>query len=77
MRQKVVPVLILGLVLVQSAIAQQPGEVSYHDESAMAAGLEGQRIQSLIDVFNSGDPDRVRAFVEEECTGWFHEIPME
>ncbi|HSG80796.1 MAG TPA: serine hydrolase domain-containing protein [Gemmatimonadota bacterium] len=74
---RVTNVLVLGLALAQVALAQQPGEISYHDESAMPAGIEGQRIQSLIDVFNSGEPDRVRQFIEEQCTGWFHEIPME
>jgi CubicO group peptidase (beta-lactamase class C family) len=77
MRLKVVFVLMAGLLIAPAAFAQQPGEISYHDESAMPAGIEGQRIQSLIDAFNSGDAERVRAFVEEECTGWFHEIPIE
>jgi CubicO group peptidase (beta-lactamase class C family) len=50
---------------------QAPGEISYHDEPAMPPGIEGQRIRSLLDTFNSGDTTRVRAFMEGECTEEF------
>ena len=61
-----------------SATAQQPGEVSYLDTSVMPTGVEGERIRSLIATFNSGDPDQVRRFLEEECTQRFRGMaPME
>jgi CubicO group peptidase (beta-lactamase class C family) len=61
-----------------NATAQQPGEVSYLDTSVMPTGVEGERIQSLIATFNSGDTDRVRRFLEEECTARFRGVvPME
>jgi CubicO group peptidase (beta-lactamase class C family) len=64
--------------LSQPAVAQQTGELSYRDESVMPAGMIGQRIQSLIATFNSGDPGQVRRFLEEECTAEFRDYaPME
>jgi CubicO group peptidase (beta-lactamase class C family) len=77
MRFQVIPAVIAGLFIVATAPAQQPGEISYHDESVMPGGVEGERIRSLIETFNSGDPDEVRRFIEEECTGRFAEMPME
>ncbi len=68
----------LALLLSQSAAAQQPGELGYHDESVMPGGVIGQRIQSLIATFNSGDPEQARRFLEEECTTEFRDhVPME
>ena len=65
-------------LLSQSAAAQQAGELGYTDESVMPAGAIGQRIQSLIATFNSGDPEQTRRFLEEECTAEFREhAPME
>jgi CubicO group peptidase (beta-lactamase class C family) len=44
----------------------------------MPSGVIGQRIQSLIETVNAGDPDRVRRFLEEECTERFRAFaPME
>jgi CubicO group peptidase (beta-lactamase class C family) len=61
-----------------NATAQQPGEISYLDKSVMPTGVEGDHIQSLISTLNSGDPDEVRRFLEEECTQRFQGmVPME
>jgi CubicO group peptidase (beta-lactamase class C family) len=69
---------LIGAVLAQTAAAQQPGEISYQDESVMPAGAVGQRIASMIETFNSGDPERIRRFLEEECTPEFKNLaPME
>ncbi len=57
--------------------SQQPGEKSYQDKSIMPEGKIGERIRSLIDTFNSGEPDRIKLFIEEECTGRFKNIPLE
>jgi CubicO group peptidase (beta-lactamase class C family) len=66
------------LALPRTAEAQEPGEISYHDESALPEGIIGERIASMIETFNSGDPDRVRAFLENECTARFRDFaPME
>jgi CubicO group peptidase (beta-lactamase class C family) len=61
-----------------AAFAQQPGEISYHDESVMPAGVTGERIASLIETLNSGDPARVEEFIRNECTVSFENVaPME
>jgi CubicO group peptidase (beta-lactamase class C family) len=75
---KALTALMVCAVLVQPVSAQAPGEISYHDEPVMPAGIEGQRIQSLLDTFNSGDTTGVRAFMENECTEEFRNFaPME
>ncbi len=72
---------ILAIIFVFSFVlvfAQQPGEVSYHDEPAMPGGKAGERIQSIIDTLNSNDPGRIRRFIEEECTEKFRNFaPMD
>ncbi len=57
--------------------AQQPVETSYRDESVMPEGKIGERIQSLIDTFNSGDPKQIERFIMDECTGRFKNMPLE
>lgn len=58
--------------------AQQPGEMGYEDVSVMPDGVVGDRIQSMIATFNSGDPERVRVFFEEEVGTRFRGFaPME
>jgi len=59
------------------AAAQQPGEISYHDESVMPAGKKGEQIEKIIETFNSNDPERVRRLVEIEFTPEFRDMaPM-
>ncbi len=66
------------LCSVQAGHAQQPGEISYHDESVMPTGVIGERISSVISTLNSGDPAAVRRFIEEECSEQFANFaPME
>jgi CubicO group peptidase (beta-lactamase class C family) len=61
-----------------SGCAQQPGERGYHDESVLPAGKIGERITSLIETFNSGDPTEVERFLNEECTASFRNfVPLE
>ncbi|MFC2166907.1 serine hydrolase domain-containing protein [Acidobacteriota bacterium] len=57
--------------------AQQPGEISYKDTSVMPEGKIGERIQSLIDTINSGDSNRIKRFIQEECTGRFKNMSLE
>jgi CubicO group peptidase (beta-lactamase class C family) len=77
-RTIVILALFLFVSLLQIASAQQPGEISYHDESVMPGGKKGERIQSVIDTLNSNDPGEIRRFIEEECTERFRKFaPMD
>jgi hypothetical protein len=70
-------ILLLLLLTFQAAVAQQPGEVSFHDESVMPAGIKGERIEAVITTVNANDPDRVREFMEKQCTERFQNFaPM-
>lgn len=51
-------------VLVQPALGQVPGE-TYTDEPTMPGGIEGQRVQLLLDAINAGDVELARAFYEQ------------
>ncbi len=72
---------ILGLIAVPWAQAQQAGSQAssdYRDSKALPQGLQGARIQALIDAINSGNPDHIRTFLEKECTGKFRmAFPLE
>lgn len=46
---------ILCVFAFQISFAQRPGEKSYHDESVMPGGKQGERIQSIINALNSKD----------------------
>ncbi len=71
-------VIILLIFAFQAAVAQQPGEVSFHDESVMAAGIKGERIKALIETLNAYDPDRVSEFMKMHCTKRFQDFaPMD
>lgn len=63
MQRRIFITIIICLIFITLAIAQQPGEISYHDESVRPGGKEGERIQSLIDTFNSHDP--ISKYVDE------------
>jgi CubicO group peptidase (beta-lactamase class C family) len=61
-----------------AALAQQPAEQSYHDESVMPVGPVGERIASLIATFNAGDSAAVERFLDEETTPAFRAgVPLE
>ncbi len=78
MFRKISMVVILFLLILQVAGAQQPGEISYHDEPVFPTGKKGERIQALIDTVNANDPDRVRQFVQEHFTEKFRDFaPMD
>ncbi len=66
--------LLISAAFAPTATAQQPGETGYLDESVMPTGAIGERIASLIETFNSGDPDRIQRFLDEECTAEFRDI---
>lgn len=77
MQKRCLMVLALSFLVLSLVAAQQPGEVSYHDESVMPGGKIGERIRSLIETFNSGDPAKLEQFIQNECTGRFKTMPME
>ncbi len=69
------PFLLLIVILAfHAATAQQPGEISFHDESVKPDGILGQRIEAVIATVNANDPARVRRFVEEHCTQRFRQF---
>jgi len=78
MRRPLFIALLICLFIVQAGWSQRPEEGDYTDSSTMPAGIMGQRIQSLIDTLNSGDPERVRKFISTECGGKFRDfIPVD
>ena len=78
MFRKLLIALILCVVPIEIACARQPDEVSYHGETTRPEGKTSERIESIIDTVNSDAPERVRRFIEEECTEGFRNFaPME
>jgi CubicO group peptidase (beta-lactamase class C family) len=70
--------LLILFLTFQTAVAQQPGEISFHDESIMPRGKMGERIQALIATVNANDADSVRRFVTENFTERFRNFaPMD
>ncbi len=69
---------IFGLLLIPvfsiQAAAQQPGEISYRDDSTMPTGELGTLIKTLIQTVNSNDPKQVQKFLREHCTKQFREM---
>lgn len=73
-----VAVVVCWWVSVPPAVAQQPGEISYHDESVMPAGREGEQIEKIIRTVNSDDPEQIERLLETEFTSEFRDfVPME
>jgi len=69
--------LLICLFIVPAGWAQTPDE-TYSDSPVLPAGIQGQRIQSLIDSLNSGDPEKIRLFLTTHCTEKFRSfVPME
>jgi CubicO group peptidase (beta-lactamase class C family) len=72
-------VLLFSLALVgPSAIARQAAAPDFKDTTVLPEGQKGARVRSLIEVINSGEPGRVKRFLDQECTGAFRGmVPME
>jgi CubicO group peptidase (beta-lactamase class C family) len=76
-RHKLVAAFIVCLFIVQAGWPQTPAE-TYSDSPVLPAGIQGQRIQSLIDTLNSGNPERVSKFISTECGERFRNMaPMD
>ena len=71
MTRKILLTTILCVFFASFAIAQQPGEVSYKDDSVLPTGKKGERIQAIIDTLNSDNPESIRRFMEKECSEKF------
>ena len=68
--QRAVRLIIAVALVLPAGFGQQAGP-GYQDSTALPQGRVGTRIQSFIGVVNSGDPDRIRRFLDEECTAEF------
>jgi CubicO group peptidase (beta-lactamase class C family) len=78
MRRPLFAAIIVCFVIFQAGWAQQsPGE-DFKDNPVMPPGIQGQRIQSLINTVNSGDPESIRTFISTECGERFRTmVPMD
>jgi CubicO group peptidase (beta-lactamase class C family) len=60
------------------AFAQQPAAPDFKDTTALPAGIMGVRIKSAIETMTSGNADRVKRFLNEDCAKSFREmVPLE
>ena len=76
--RKFIHVILLLFFAFQATLAQQPSEVSFHDESVMPPGINGARIEAIISTVNANDPERIREFMEKHCTERFRNFaPMD
>jgi CubicO group peptidase (beta-lactamase class C family) len=70
-------IIILLLVLAiagPGAHSQQQPAPAFKDTTDLPEGPIGARVQSLIEVMNSGNAERVKRFLTEECTKEFREM---
>ena len=58
--------IVCGLVF-QGLWAEPPQPPSFKDIPSLPDGKQGERILSIIETFNSGSPDRLRRFLNEDC----------
>ena len=78
MFRKILYILLTVILVFQFSYSQQAGEISYKDTSVMPNGKVGERIHTLIKTVNSNDPERIKLFLEEDCTVRFRKMaPME
>jgi CubicO group peptidase (beta-lactamase class C family) len=71
-------ILAIILLLGPSVRAQQPAGQAFQDSTALPEGQKGARIRSLIETVNSGDRDRIRRFLDEDCTAEFRAfVPLD
>ena len=78
MPRKISAVLVLGLLIALPGFGQTPPTPGYQDSPVMPAGAKGERIRTTIETINSGDPDRMRRFVNEVLAPQFRSaIPVE
>jgi CubicO group peptidase (beta-lactamase class C family) len=67
-------VLFIALALAgPNAFPRQQAGPAFKDTTVLPEGPLGTRIKSFIDVINSGDADRLKRYLNEECTKKFRE----
>jgi CubicO group peptidase (beta-lactamase class C family) len=77
MHRRLFTLILIGLLFVPAAWTQTPAE-TYNDVPDLPEGVKGERIKALIDTLNSGDPERVRGFLDKNCTERFRNFaPIE
>ena len=68
----------LSVLIGPRAVAQQPAAPAFQDATALPDGPKGARIKSFIEVLNSGNVDRLKRFLDEECAKEFREmVPLD
>ncbi len=73
-----VALLVLAALSICPVQSQQPGEISFRDRPEPPQGRMGERLQSLLQTLNSGNPDRIRRFISEDCDARFRNmVPMD
>jgi len=78
MKSKLFAAVIIALVISQAGWAQGRDQEDFKDNPVLPQGIQGQRIQSLIDTLNSGDEGRVQKFFSTEVGERFRTIvPMD
>ena len=78
MKRRLFPVLLICLFIASTGWTQTAAQDDYQDSQVMPAGIQGQRIQSLIDTVNSGDPERIGKFISTECGERFRNmVPLD
>jgi len=56
-----------------SVFSQQPVAPAFKDTAALPEGVKGARVRSYIEVINSGDIDRMKRFLREDCAKEFQD----
>jgi CubicO group peptidase (beta-lactamase class C family) len=74
MFRKTILLSLLVCLVLSYTPAQQPGEISFKDESKMPEGRIGERISALIETVNSDDPATIKSFLEGAFTERFLKI---
>ena len=70
--------LLASLLVVPTVRAQQPAAPAFQDSTVFPEGQKGARIRSLIETVNSGDRERIRRFLDEDCAGTFRgAVPLD
>jgi CubicO group peptidase (beta-lactamase class C family) len=63
--------LLASLLLIPGARSEQQAPATFSVSTVLPEGQAGARIRSLIEAINSGAQDRIRQFLDKECTAEF------
>ena len=77
MKPRHLTAILIILFACAAAWTQTPAE-TYTDSPVFPEGVKGERIKALIDTINSGDDEKIRVFLEKNCTQRFRNfVPLE